>query len=208
VELGLLKVRRRLSAAEERSVVLAAKAGDEAAKEALFGSVLPFVVRALARFRFDGFEHSDLLQMAGVGFARALERFDPDSGHRFITYYSHWMTHEHRRYAEELTRRRRVGVTVQWPEDASPDGRRSAFDPPDPAPPVDSTLAARDFAERRLPKLTETEAMVIRMRFGLDGEDPRTLEEVATVLGLSRERVRQIEYRALQRMRDPVHRDH
>lgn len=183
--------------------MLAAKAGDEAAKEALFGSVLPFVVKALARFRFEGFEDSDLLQMAGVGFAEALERFDPDSGYRFITYFSHWMTHEHRRYAEERTRRRRVGITVPWPEERSRDGRTSPFDPPDPAPPVISTLAARDFAERGLARLSGVDALVIRLRFGLEGADPHTLAEVASLLGLSRERVRQIECRALERMGGP-----
>jgi len=203
VDLGLLKVTRRLSAEEERAVVLAAKAGNEAAKEALLGSVLPYVVKSLARYRFEGLEDADLLQMAGIGFAHALERFNPDSGNRFLTYFSHWMTREHRKYAEHRRRRGRTGITVPWPEDRSPDGSGPAFDPSDPAPLVESTLSARDFTEHGLARLRGMEAIVIRMRFGLDGDDPRTLEEIASVFGLSKERVRQIEARALQRMRGP-----
>ena len=45
------------------------------------------------------------------------------------------------------------------------------------------------------------EARVIRLYFGLDGNQPLTLEEIASVFGLSRERVRQIKERALGRLR-------
>ena len=42
---------------------------------------------------------------------------------------------------------------------------------------------------------------VLLLRFGLDGTAPQTLEEVGTVLGITRERVRQIETRALRELR-------
>ena len=49
--------------------------------------------------------------------------------------------------------------------------------------------------------LTERERLVLELRFGLVDEVPRTLEQVAEVLGLTRERVRQIESRTLLRLR-------
>jgi RNA polymerase primary sigma factor len=42
---------------------------------------------------------------------------------------------------------------------------------------------------------------VLALRFGLDGEKPRTLEEVGSGLGITRERVRQLEARALRELR-------
>jgi RNA polymerase primary sigma factor/RNA polymerase nonessential primary-like sigma factor len=52
--------------------------------------------------------------------------------------------------------------------------------------------------------LRDTEKQVIMMRFGLDGGEPQTLEEIGHVLGLTRERVRQIEAAALQKLRSIV----
>jgi RNA polymerase primary sigma factor len=49
--------------------------------------------------------------------------------------------------------------------------------------------------------LEEKEREVIKMRFGLDGEDPKTLQEIGEAMGLSRERIRQIESRAKEKLR-------
>lgn len=57
--------------------------------------------------------------------------------------------------------------------------------------------------EEALASLTPREAEVIRLRFGLDGGRSYTLEEVGQKIGLTRERVRQIQAEALRRLRHP-----
>jgi RNA polymerase primary sigma factor len=59
----------------------------------------------------------------------------------------------------------------------------------------------REWAHDLLARLGQREAAVLRMRFGLEGEKPRTLQEVGQCLDLTRERVRQIERQALERAR-------
>jgi RNA polymerase primary sigma factor len=53
-----------------------------------------------------------------------------------------------------------------------------------------------------LEQMDPREAKVLRLRFGLDGEEPMTLKDIGIRLGLTRERVRQIEREALSKLRD------
>jgi RNA polymerase primary sigma factor len=50
--------------------------------------------------------------------------------------------------------------------------------------------------------LNEREALVLRLRFGLDGQEPCSLEEISQRLRLTRERIRQLEARALRKLRE------
>jgi RNA polymerase primary sigma factor len=62
--------------------------------------------------------------------------------------------------------------------------------------------------ESMLDVLDEREKEIIKMRYGLDGEEPKTLEEVGEKLGISRERVRQLEQRALKRLKAVALKEH
>jgi len=61
----------------------------------------------------------------------------------------------------------------------------------------------RDAIDEVLDTLSEREAGIIRLRFGLSGRRPQTLEEVGGHFGLTRERIRQIEIEALRKLRQP-----
>ena len=60
-----------------------------------------------------------------------------------------------------------------------------------------------DEISRMLAPLDDREATIIRLRFGLDRGEPRTLEEVGQHFDLTRERIRQIEARAMSKLRHP-----
>jgi RNA polymerase primary sigma factor len=62
-------------------------------------------------------------------------------------------------------------------------------------------LALQDTLAMVLDKLSEREMRIIKLRFGLDGEGPFTLEETGKILGITRERVRQIQERALVKLK-------
>jgi RNA polymerase primary sigma factor len=58
----------------------------------------------------------------------------------------------------------------------------------------------RRHVQQALGELVEKEEMVLRLRFGLDGSDPKTLKEIGELMNLSRERIRQIEAQALEKL--------
>jgi len=61
--------------------------------------------------------------------------------------------------------------------------------------------ALKDSVEDSLSTLKEREAKILRLYFGLDDQEPITLEEIGSLLGITRERVRQIKEKALLRLR-------
>jgi len=61
--------------------------------------------------------------------------------------------------------------------------------------------ALSESIEHVLGTLKDREAKILRLYFGLEGEDPMTLEEIGSLLGITRERVRQIKEKALSRLR-------
>jgi RNA polymerase nonessential primary-like sigma factor len=65
----------------------------------------------------------------------------------------------------------------------------------------------RDQLESVLASLDGREQRVIRLRFGLDDGQPRTLDQIGKLFGLSRERVRQIERETMAKLRDPQRAD-
>ncbi len=69
--------------------------------------------------------------------------------------------------------------------------------------PEDETFdrALSSTIEEALSTLKEREAKILRLYFGLDGQEPMTLEEIGSLLGITRERVRQIKEKALLRLR-------
>lgn len=62
-------------------------------------------------------------------------------------------------------------------------------------------IALKENLLKKLKRLPEREAMILKMYFGLDGERPHTLEEIGNMNNITRERVRQIKERALKRLR-------
>jgi len=74
------------------------------------------------------------------------------------------------------------------------------------APRADEYTAQKDLVEHleeALKKLSPREEKVLRLRYGLGGEEVKTLEEIGNMFGVSRERVRQIEQKGLRKLRHP-----
>lgn len=106
----------------------------------------------------------------------------------------------------EILRVAQEPVSLETPIGEEEDSHLGDFIPDDDAlAPADaaSMLLLKEQLEEVLNTLTDREAMVLRLRFGLEDGHPRTLEEVGSTFGVTRERIRQIEAKALRKLRHP-----
>jgi RNA polymerase sigma factor (sigma-70 family) len=108
---------------------------------------------------------------------------------------------------EELRRVGRETVSLDTP--VGDDGDTALADlvvPGDDTPPTAALESQQMLAElsRAIERLPEREATIVRLRYGLTDGKARTMSEIGEVLGLSRERVRQLEREAMRQLRDPA----
>ena len=106
----------------------------------------------------------------------------------------------------EIMRVAQEPVSLETPIGEEEDSHLGDFiedvDAPAPADAASHTLL-KEQLEEVLQSLTEREAKVLRLRFGLEDGRPRTLEEVGKEFDVTRERIRQIEAKALRKLRHP-----
>ena len=209
-----------LSESEERALALSAKAGDATARARLATANLRLVVSIAKHYRSAQTPFEDLIQEGNKGLLKALDRYQPALGYRFSTYATWWITSQILDAIGNATRGVRIPAhrlgEVAAPESMSFESNVSMVESlmlahDTAAPATEAQLHTRVLAQEVravLTELTEREREVIESRFGLDGHDSRSLEWLGQRLGITRERVRQIEARALQKLqRSPaVHR--
>lgn len=106
----------------------------------------------------------------------------------------------------EIVRVAQVPLSLEMPVGDEDSSRLGDFVEENSNPDLDDMIVVRMLKEELnevIKTLTERESMVLRLRFGMDDERPRTLEEVGKVYNVTRERIRQIEAKALKKLRHP-----
>jgi RNA polymerase sigma factor (sigma-70 family) len=147
------------------------------------------------QFSHDSNDADDLVGQACLTMIRAVERFDAARGYRFSSYATRAIRSELTRY---VTRQRRHGwVTLELTDLASicDSGTRH----PELVRHVTTFHALEDLLQR----LENREEHVVRSRFGLQNRPGCfTLQRLADEYGVTRERIRQLECRALKKLRE------
>lgn len=214
---GSFPTSRRLSKDEEAELTRAAAAGDRRALERLIQANFPLIVKTALAFRRAGLPLEDLLGEACMGLLEAVARFDPDRGFRFMTYAVWWVRRALVRAVSTQSRNVRIPrhrAAAQdappWPREVSLADEGDAENPWSLADlleaddePLDD-LVQRDEESRAvheaLDDLPDRQRYVLEQRFGLVTDETRTLKDVAGELGVTKERVRQIEGQALGKL--------
>jgi RNA polymerase primary sigma factor/RNA polymerase sigma factor len=142
----------------------------------------------------------ELVSDGNMSLMRAVEKFDYARGNKFSTYAS-WaiMKNFARTIPDEHRQRDRFRTSHGEMFSAAEDDRSDQFEQ------ESAQLQRETQVEKILGRLDEREQKIIVRRFGLRrGQEPLTLKEVGAELGVTKERIRQIEARALSKLRKAV----
>src|ERR671932_768812 len=192
-----------LTAAEEVELAQRIEKGDVDAKDRMINSNLRLVVSVARKYQGHGLSLGDLVQEGMLGLIRATEKFDWRRGFKFSTYATLWIRQAIQRGLENSSRTIRLPVHIAQRERkinrterelATKLGREPT---PEEEVVSDAGTSGVQGAVNRLP---ERERDVVELRFGLGGREPTPLRETGRKLGISAERVRQIEEDALERL--------
>ncbi len=246
--------------AEERRLARRAQQGDEAAADRLVTANLRFVISYVKKYQGHGLELSELVAIGNEGLLKAVRKFDPEQGVKFISYAVWWVRQAVLKALAEQTRSVRIPlnqnsqiiklaraemilaqVLKRDPTDAeigrlvdeSAESVRAArrlssveisLDAPvDRSDREATTLGERfagddgreieestdfklmrEFIDRAFQKyLTPRERKILSLYYGLDdGTEALTLERIGALMGVTRERIRQIRERAFEKLRE------
>jgi RNA polymerase primary sigma factor len=244
---------------EERRLARRALAGDEVAAERLVTANLRFVISYVKRYQGHGLELSELVAIGNEGLLKAVRKFDPEHGVKFISYAVWWVRQAVLKALAEQTRTVRIPLnqnaalikmsriesmlqqelgrtatdrelalvlndtvdnirsarrisTVEVSLDA-PVERQEKVGPTfgervagtgvnDIEERTDGKLR-REFIQRLFQQhLTPRERKILSLYYGLEeGSEALTLEKIGELLGVTRERIRQIRERAFEKLR-------
>jgi RNA polymerase sigma factor (sigma-70 family) len=168
-----------------------------AVKDLLISCNMRLVVSIAKRHANQTDNFFELLSDGNMSLMRAVEKFDYSRGNKFSTYAS-WaiMKNFARSIPEEKHYKERYVTGRDELFDAAPDNRT------DEQELLSSAEQATHRVNRLLEHLSPRDREIVRLRAGLDGSEPKTLEEIGQQLGITKERVRQLNVRIMKQLRD------
>ncbi len=244
---------------EERALARRAQDGDRTAAERLVTANLRFVISYVKKYQGHGLDLSELVAIGNEGLLKAVKKFDPDQGVKFISYAVWWVRQAVLKALAEQTRSVRIPlnqnshlirmsrtetylsqelgreptdkeiaraledteenvrsarrmtaaeISLDAPidrtdKDAATVGERFAGQEGLEIEDLTDTKLMREFMDRIFEKyLTPRERKILYLYYGLEeGAEGMTLERIGSLMGVTRERIRQIRERAFEKLR-------
>ena len=196
-----------LSASEEREYLTAwEENGDIDARNKLIEHNLRLVAHIMKKYYTAAEDSDDLISIGTIGLIKGINTYRSDKGVRLATYASRCIENEILMYFR--SRKKTAGdVSLSDTIDVDSEGNGlSVMDILCYEDDVEERLGSEELC-RNLRKsmdkvLTPREAEIIRLRYGLNGNEPKTQQETAALCGISRSYVSRIEKKALGKLKE------
>ena len=197
------------------------KSGVESAREQLVRSNMRLVVKIANDYKRFGMSLEDVVSNGTIGLLKAIDNFNPEKGgfsacvsayiNKYIRMGFDTGRSVHTKRYDRMKQEERSVSVVESLNEKIGDGETEfaeslASDEVSPSEAVEKASSIKAMHDAIDNALDSREQYVVRARYGLDGNGVLTLREIAEKLGMTHERVRQIEVSALTKLRERLER--
>lgn len=194
-----------LSSEEEKECLEKMKTGDEEARNKLIERNLRLVAHVAKKYLNSNVDQDDLISIGTIGLIKGINSFDVDKGSRLSTYISRCIENE---ILMHLRATKKLGAEVYLNEPIGKDKDDNVVtlqevlenDERSIDETIDLKMKIKKLYEKVKTVLKDRERTIIELRFGLYGNKPKTQNEIADMIGISRSYVSRIETKAIGKL--------
>ncbi len=194
-----------LSAEEEREYLIKMENGDEEAKNILIERNLRLVAHVCKKYSTTNVEQDDLISIGTIGLIKGINSFESSKGVRLATYVARCIDNEILMHLRSI---KKLGAEVYLDDPIGKDkddntvtlqeilenNEKSIEDE------IDLKFKIKKMYQKMKDVLKLREKTILELRFGLDGNKPKTQNEIAEMMGISRSYVSRIETKAIDKL--------
>lgn len=194
-----------LTTEEEKIYLEKYQNGDEEARNILIEHNLRLVAHVCKKYSTSNVEQDDLISIGTIGLIKGIKSFNLNKGVRLATYVSRCIENEilmHLRSIKKLNAEVYLEDTIGKDKDDNTVSLQEVLENSERSieEEVDLKFKIKKLYQKMKEVLKDREKLIIEMRFGLDGKRPRTQNQIAKMLGISRSYVSRIETKAINKL--------
>ena len=194
-----------LTPEEERKCLIQMSKGDEESRNILIERNLRLVAHVAKKYSTSKVEQDDLISIGTIGLIKGINSFNIEKGARLSTYVSRCIDNE---ILMHLRATKKLGAEVYLNEPIGKDKDDNVVtlqevlenDERNIEDEVDVKMKVKLLYEKMKNLLKDREKTILELHFGLDGSKPKTQNEIARAMGISRSYVSRIETKALEKL--------
>ena len=183
--------------------------GDENARNVLIEHNLRLVAHVCKKYNIPNMDNDDLISIGTIGLIKGINSFKQEKGVRLATYVSRCIDNEILMY---LRSAKKTGAEIYLNEPIGKDKDDNEIslidvlenDEKNIEDEIDLKLKIKMLYEKMKEILKPREKNILEMRFGLDGSKPKTQNEIADMMGISRSYVSRIETKAIGKLANEI----
>ena len=194
-----------LTKEEEQIIMDQIRAGDEKAREPLIVHNLRLVVYIAKKFENANVNIEDLISIGTIGLIKAVNTFSPDRNIKLATYASRCIENEILMFLRKVGQSK-FEISIEEPLSTDWDGNELLLcdvlgsDGDNVGSSIEQEVEITQLMEA-VSRLNTREAMIMELRFGLNGNREHTQKEVADLLGISQSYISRLEKKIIRKLR-------